>query len=180
MSPIKTVSFAVLASLAVACGGSSNSGGSDPATSTAASASDYCGAYCARVNQCDSTQSVSACNSQCTSVNAVSMPKLRADVVAASESCEKNAACSSILDGSAQRTCVQSSVAAIAPSGAATAFCQAYGDAASKCGNSVDQAQCLDAAKPFTDGTLDGAQACMQKACADLDACVKVAFAESQ
>jgi hypothetical protein len=168
-----TVCLGVSASACTAATGSGSSGGS---SSGGGQAQDFCSSLCGRVNDCDQTQDKDTCVNNCQNQTATTVSKLRSDVVTAVESCVQSKDCATVLSSSFFDTCLSEAVASIAPSSEATQFCNDWAAAETKCGSTLDQTACLDTVKAYSDDTVGMADACVSKACSDVEACIEAAF----
>jgi hypothetical protein len=159
--------------LLVACSSPAPSGG------TAADPNAFCGAYCARSQACDDTTNLPTCVNACINDNAAILPKLRADVASSMESCLGAEDCGSILGGDSMSACLDEATAATGPDPLASRFCDDLASVTTACGNQLDVASCLNAAKIFSDSTLAGAESCTTQACPQIADCVAVSFGET-
>ena len=149
-------------------GGGGGNGNIDP--------QGFCSGLCGRVHSCDNTQDEQTCADSCTNTNAAILPKLRGDVVSATETCIENKDCATVLGSNFVSVCVSQAAASIAPSQQAMSFCQSLSAADTKCGATLDMASCLDTVKIYSDSTISEGGACTQKACTDIDACLSATF----
>jgi hypothetical protein len=160
---------ATLGVSASACSSSSPGGdGANPA--------NLCASLCGRVHACDQTQDEETCVNECQDKTSTVVSKLRSDVVTAVDGCVQQEDCATVLSSSFFQTCAGQAIASIAPSSKATKFCSDWASAATTCGESLDQATCLQNVKPYSDDTVGLAEACVSKACPDQTACVAAAF----
>ena len=168
--------FVVASALACANsgGGTSGSGGNGGGGGGGggASLSDFCSGYCGKLTTCDNTRDAQTCAASCNNQLAAIFPKLRSDVVVSVESCIESQDCKTSLDSDTIATCATQAEASVAPSDAATQFCNAWVGASTKCGAAIDKAMCLNVAKLFNDDALMQASTCTGKACADISGCV--------
>ena len=160
------------------CSSSGGSGGGNPNGNVApggggTTIASFCSAACSKVEQCDSTADTSTCTASCQNSYAVIGPKLRPEFVAGMSNCFTNKDCATVLSGDADAACADEAAAALAPSAAGTAFCDALQSAANQCGGSSDKASCLAAVKQFSDPALQAAQTCTGKACTEIDSCIE-------
>jgi len=178
-----TLGFAFVA--AVACSSSSNSGtagaggdktgggGESSANNATGSVKDYCADSCTKAHGCDKTVDVQTCSNTCKNDFAAVGPKLRDDFLGSITSCYSDQDCVAVLDDKALGKCTDEAVAELAPSKEGTSFCTDYQNAVDKCDANFDKAECYDKAKTFNDDALKEAEACLSKACSDIDDCVK-------
>ncbi len=178
-----TLGFAFVA--VVACSSSSNNGapgaggdgasagGESSANNATGTVKDYCTESCTKSHGCDKTVDVQTCSNTCKNDFAAVGPKLRDDFLGSITGCFGSQDCVAVLDNEALGKCTDEAVAELAPSKEGTSFCTDYEDAATKCDNSTfDKADCYDQAKTFNDDALKEAEACLTKACSDIDDCV--------
>jgi hypothetical protein len=151
-------------------------GAPDGGSGSGSSGADFCTSVCSRVHDCDQTQDQDTCVNACKDQYSNLASKLRSDVVSAVDACIQQKDCRTVLSSSFVTTCVDEAAASIAPSSAATQLCNDLSAAAEKCGGTLDQAKCLEAAKPFDDDALGSADACAAKACSQIGACVSAAL----
>jgi hypothetical protein len=139
-------------------------------------AATFCQALCDREQACDTALDHQTCKNSCTNKNAAVFPKLREDVVDLIVTCFDAKDCKTVLGGSVVETCASEAVASVAPSEAATKYCEAYGKAKTKCGITTAKADCLNQAKLYGDGAIAEAQNCAERSCTEIDACVAASF----
>src|SRR5262249_32301509 len=149
-------------------GGTGNGTGASAKPDTAS----FCNTLCGRRTECDHGQDDETCVSECTSANAASLPKLRADLVTQTTGCIGQADCHGILEQDVVSGCVEVAVVSIAPDDATQKFCSAFEAAMHKCGASVGHADCLDLGKRFNEATLADATTCTDKSCNQMAGCV--------
>jgi hypothetical protein len=160
-------------------GGSVGVGGTGGASGAATgSIAGYCDESCTKVHECDSTKDLQTCTNNCSNANAATGPKLRSDFTGYLTTCVQSKDCVSVLNGAAFGACSDEAVAILAPSAVGADFCTKYEAAASRCNSTFDKAACFNKAKTFNDPALTGADACFDKACADITDCVKAALGD--
>lgn len=150
----------------------------DP-SSTIPSVSDvdsFCTSLCDRQQACDSGLDHQTCKNDCTNTNAAIFPKLREDVVNLMVECFGAKDCKTVLAGEVVNACASEAVASVAPSSAATDFCDAHADAKKKCGSTASKATCLNDAKLYDDEAIAQAKNCTGRTCTEIDSCVTAAL----
>lgn len=187
---IALLSAALLASFSiVACATSdqvtiADGGAPVPGTQTsetvpgASDAASFCASMCARVQSCDSTLDTQTCQNECTNGNAAVFPRLRTDVVELIVACFDGKDCKTVLGGGFVGACTADAIASVAPSAAASTFCEALSTAKTSCGGATTQtkAECLNGAKLYDDSAIAQAQNCVKRGCSEIDACVGAVF----
>jgi hypothetical protein len=166
-----------VAALAAGCGGSDSNDGGGAGTSSA-NVSSYCSTVCNRLNECDSTEDAQTCTRSCENSLAAVGPKLRGEYLNRIQQCFTQKDCANILSGDAHDDCEDEAVAALAPTSTGTAFCDGYSNVATRCGSSLDKADCLDDTKLFNDSALNTAMSCFDRACSAIDDCVEAALGD--
>ncbi|HLK37309.1 MAG TPA: hypothetical protein VKU41_11195 [Polyangiaceae bacterium] len=163
---------------AAACGPANGSGASPSTSNNDPSSTDFCGAFCARVHDCDNKQDVQTCTQSCNLDCASFLPLARSDVTSGVKSCFAQQDCATVLEpSSGLSTCIDQTLSAVAVSSEGMTFCNDLAAARTKCNSSsTDEAPCFDLVKRFGDGALQAADACTSKGCADIDACVATAL----
>jgi uncharacterized membrane protein YgcG len=164
---------------ALACGspnGSSSTSTGGPGQTI--STDDFCGAYCGRVNTCDATQAEQTCVNECKNANAALLPKLNSAVTSQLETCIAAKDCKTVLSSSILKTCQKEVVASVAPSADGAAFCNQLAAADTKCGKTLDKANCLEDIKLYNDTAIRDAEACTSAACSAIDDCVDAALGD--
>jgi hypothetical protein len=161
------------AAAAAACSSSAESSGSQK---NAVTNSGLCESYCTKLNTCDESADKQTCTNKCKNANAAALPKLRTEIVGDIEACIGAKDCSKVLKGDVINTCASEAVAEVAPSAAATAYCDSLQKTATKCDLTFSRASCLSAAKLYNDETIAEAQSCTDKSCSDVAACVNAAL----
>ncbi len=141
-----------------------------------ASVADFCAAYCKKLSTCDNARDQQTCTNSCSNQFAATLPKIRSDAVSLIKACLENKDCNTTLKSDSIGVCASEASASIAPSDAATQFCNNYIATQAKCGATKDKAVCLTQAKLYTDATIGDANACTSKACTDIDPCVSATF----
>jgi hypothetical protein len=146
-----------------------------PATTDAAS---FCTAMCSRIQSCDKAIDSQTCENQCTNGNAAVFPRLRSDVVSLIVSCFDGKDCKTVLGGGFVGACTADAIASVAPSAAASKFCEALATAKKSCSGSTSmtKAACLDSAKLYGDTAIAQAQNCVKRGCSEIDTCVSAVF----
>jgi hypothetical protein len=146
-----------------------------PAVTDAAS---FCAAMCSRVQSCDKAIDTQTCENECTNGNAAIFPRLRSDVVSLIVSCFDGKDCKTVLGGEFVRACTADAIASVAPSAAASTFCDALSTAKKSCSGatSKSKAECLNAAKLYGDQAIAQAQNCTKRGCSEIDTCVSAVF----
>src|SRR5262245_42301456 len=130
-----------------ACAASQTSGGGGGGTGPSFA---ICSSYCQHLTDCDRSRDERTCTNACDNANAALLPKMRDDVKQLIADCVTKADCKTMLDDGnlVLSRCTNEAAAAVPASSAASAFCDAYGDARTKCGgHALDRAQCLNNAK---------------------------------
>lgn len=139
-------------------------------------AASFCAALCDRQQECDNALDHQTCKNDCNNRQAAVFPKLRTDVVDLIVACFAEKDCKSVLDGEVVGTCAAESVASVAPSDAAAAYCMALDKAKKKCGTTTAKAACLEQAKLYDDDAIAEAENCAARPCNEIDTCIGAAF----
>lgn len=178
-------SFVVAPMFLLACSASTQAEQADPTPSPAPAPVvkeaelddvDACARLCARYVTCDGSVDADTCQARCENENAVFLSKVNADFERELVACIDGVACRELDAGTAVGECTARARARLAPSSAGTKFCDDYAKAASRCGGSVDEAQCYLTVKVYSDDALGGAARCFSKSCSDLEACVRASL----
>lgn len=150
----------------------------DPTAPRVTDASSFCAAMCHRVQSCDTSTDSQTCENQCTNGNAAVFPRLRSDVVQLIVSCFDGKDCKTVLGGGFVGACTSDAIASVAPSAAASSFCDALATAKKTCsgGTSSTKADCLNSAKLYDDQAIGQAQNCVKRGCSEIDTCVSAVF----
>lgn len=139
------------------------------------SAADLCGTYCARLVECDATQSQAACQATCQSQ--YDADKLGATYRNQASACLKNEACTSFVAGTALGQCNDLAVAASTPSAAGTAFCDNLATKLASCTlSSISATECSGRIKKYNDTAIKQAAACLEGGCETVVTCVNGAI----
>ena len=156
-------------------GATTDQSGTTPAATDAAS---FCKAMCHREQSCDASLDTQTCENQCTNTNAAVFPRLRSDVVNLIVGCFDSKDCKTVLGGGFVGACTADAIASVAPSAAASSFCEALSNAKKTCSGSqpATKAECLDSAKLYGDDAIAQAQNCVKRGCSEIDACVSAVF----
>lgn len=165
--------FLALVGFVAACSSGSGGGGKKNGSlggSNPSGGANLCATACQKINECDVSENVSECTTECAS--GMETSKLRADYLSRVSSCFVAKDCASVLNGSAEYSCVDEAVASLAPTATASAFCTGFSNAALGCDATVDIAECLGSAKIYNDVALQGAQTCFAQACSQVQGCV--------
>jgi hypothetical protein len=138
----------------------------------------FCAAMCSREESCDKGLDAQTCENTCTNGNAAIFPRLRSDVVDLIVSCFDDKDCKTVLGGEFVGACTADAIASVAPSGAASSFCDALATAKATCSGakSTTKADCLNSAKLYDDLAIAQAQNCVKRACSEIDTCVDAVF----
>jgi hypothetical protein len=171
----------------VACAGSDQvvvghsapaSGDTSATIPSVTDAASFCSAMCGREQACDKTIDTQTCENTCTNANAAVFPRLRSDVVQLVVSCFDEKDCKTVLGGEFVGACTADAIASVAPSTAASSFCDALATAKKTCSGSqsTTKAQCLDSAKLYGDLAIAQAQNCVKRGCSEIDTCVAAVF----
>lgn len=148
--------------------------GTVPAVTDAAS---FCSAMCSRVQACDKSLDTQTCENECTNGNAAVFPRLRADVVDLIVECFDGKDCKTVLGGGFVGACTADAIATVAPSAAASDFCEALSTAKKSCSvTAQSKAECLNGAKLYGDAAIAQAQNCVKRGCSEIDTCVSAVF----
>jgi len=141
-------------------------------------AASFCSAMCSRIQTCDKSTDSQTCENQCTNGNAAVFPRLRTDVVDLIVSCFDGKDCKTVLGGEFVGACTADAIASVAPSAAASTFCDALSTAKKSCSgsSSTTKAACLDSAKLYGDAAIAQAQNCVKRGCSEIDTCVSAVF----
>ena len=141
-------------------------------------AGSFCSAMCGRQQSCDKAIDSQTCENECTNANAAVFPRLRSDVVELVVACFDGKDCKTVLDGEFLGACTADAIATVAPSAAATNFCDALAGAKKNCSGSqsTTKAQCLNSAKLYGDLAIAQAQNCVKRGCSEIDTCVSAVF----
>jgi hypothetical protein len=144
------------------------------------SAESFCSAMCTRVKSCDKTLDQQTCENTCTNQNAAVFPRLRGDVVDLIVGCFDAKDCKTVLGGSVVGECTSDALASVAPSAAATTFCDDLANKKKSCNASTTalttKADCLNSSKLYDDDAIAQAQNCTDRACTEIDTCVAAVF----
>jgi hypothetical protein len=187
---IAVLSSAFFASLSlVACAASDrvvvgNGGTGIPAGETSETlpavtdAASFCGAMCNRVQSCDKSLDTQTCQNECTNGNAAVFPRLRSDVVSLIVECFDGKDCKTVLGGEFVGACTADAIATVAPSAAASSFCDALAGAKKTCSGATSKtkADCLNTSKLYGDAAIAQAQNCVKRGCSEIDTCVSAVF----
>ena len=146
-----------------------------PAVTDAAS---FCGAMCNRVQSCDKSLDTQTCENECTNGNAAVFPRLRSDVVSLIVACFDGKDCKTVLGGEFVGACTADAIATVAPSAAASSFCDALASAKKTCSGATakTKADCLNTSKLYGDDAIAQAQNCVKRGCSEIDTCVSAVF----
>jgi hypothetical protein len=141
-------------------------------------AASFCSAMCSRIQTCDKSIDAQTCENRCTNGNAAVFPRLRTDVVNLIVSCFDGKDCKTVLGGELVGGCTADAIASVAPSAAASTFCDALSAAKKSCSGSAaaTKASCLDSAKLYGDAAIAQAQNCVKRGCSEIDTCVGAVF----
>ncbi len=185
---IRKMAWVILAAAAIGCSGGSggsnnnnNNGGFGGSSSNPnpAQSGNYCESACGKLKQCDASADLQTCTASCQNSFATVGPKLRSEFLSYTQSCLGNKDCASVLSGDAEYECMDEAAASLAPTAAATDFCDAVATAASQCGGSAQKGECLEDTKLYSDATLAAAKQCLSKACSEIDYCLNAEFGVS-
>ena len=125
-----------------------------------------CDRACARAHECSSSVDAGVCAMDCKDDTAEIGPNLRADFLAALDSCVADLNCIELAGAAVFQTCQREATARVAPSDAAVDLCDAVVDTIKECtGLTVGSAGCLDGVKVFHDSALARAQSCQAMSC---------------
>jgi hypothetical protein len=183
LSTALVVSFSL-----VACAGSDHvvvgkagapaSGDTSQTVPSVTDAASFCSAMCGREQACDKSIDTQTCENTCTNANAAVFPRLRSDVVELVVSCFDGKDCKTVLDGEFLGACTADAIATVAPSAAASSFCDALASAKTNCSGSqpTTKANCLNSAKLYGDLAILQAQNCVKRSCTEIDTCVSAVF----
>jgi hypothetical protein len=177
VSSLSTAACATSDHVVVSDGGLPSADTSQTVPSTT-DASSFCTAMCNRIQSCDNSTDSQTCENQCTNGNAAVFPRLRTDVVNLIVSCFDGKDCKTVLGGGFVGACTADAIASVAPSAAASKFCDALSTAKNSCsgGSSTTKAACLDSAKLYGDSAIAQAQNCVKRGCSEIDTCVGAVF----
>ena len=115
----------------------------------------FCTSLCDRQQACDQALDHQTCKNNCENLNAATFPKLRGEVVNLIVECFGAKDCKTVLTGDVVGTCADEAVASVAPSAAASQYCEALDAAKKKCGSSTSaKATCLNQAKLYDEKRL--------------------------
>ncbi|MBX3190674.1 MAG: hypothetical protein KF819_26980 [Labilithrix sp.] len=144
------------------------------------SAASFCSAMCTRVKSCDKTLDQQTCENTCTNQNAAVFPRLRGDVVDLIVACFDAKDCKTVLGGGVVGECASDALASVAPSAAASAFCDDLANKKKRCTTSstalTSKADCLNSSKLYDDDAIAQAHNCTDRACTEIDGCVAAVF----
>lgn len=159
-------------------GGVPASGDTSQTIPSVTDAASFCAAMCNRVQACDKSLDTQTCENECTNGNAAVFPRLRSDVVDLIVECFDGKDCKTVLGGGFVGACTADAIATVAPSPAASSFCDALSSAKKTCGGgaSATKADCLNSAKLYADGAIAQAQNCVKRGCSEIDTCVSAVF----
>lgn len=162
----------------IADGGPGAKGDTSETLPAVTDASSFCAAMCSRVQSCDKSLDSQTCGNECTNGNAAVFPRLRSDVVALIVQCFDGKDCKTVLGGEFVGACTADAIATIAPSPAASSFCDALSTAKKSCSGAASQtkADCLNGAKLYGDAAIAQAQNCVKRGCSEIDTCVSAVF----
>lgn len=177
-SSLTIVACATSDHVVVGDGGAPTSGDTSQTVPSAVDAASFCSAMCSRIQTCDKSTDSQTCENQCTNGNAAVFPRLRTDVVDLIVSCFDGKDCKTVLGGEFVGACTADAIASVAPSAAASSFCDALATAKKSCSGSTSttKAACLDSAKLYGDSAIAQAQNCVKRGCSEIDTCVSAVF----
>ena len=162
----------------IADGGSPATGETSETVPAVTDAASFCSAMCGRVQACDKSLDTQTCENECTNGNAAVFPRLRSDVVDLIVECFDGKDCKTVLGGGFVAACTADAIATVAPSPAASSFCEALSSAKKTCSGATSQtkADCLNGAKLYGDSAIAQAQNCVKRGCSEIDTCVSAVF----
>ncbi len=135
----------------------------------------YCDTVCRRNVECFDGIEAKDCLDQCAESSAAVQDKLNVKYVTMLEACIAEMECAT-LRGVGTEPCVDEVDATLAPTKGGLQFCNALDGTTDRCGELFSKAICLQISKQFDEGTLKEAEACAQKACLEIDPCIRDAF----
>ena len=176
LSSLSIVACATTDHVTIADGGVPSADTSQTVPTT--DAASFCSAMCSRIQTCDKSTDSQTCENQCANGNAAIFPRLRTDVVDLIVSCFDGKDCKTVLGGQFVGSCTADAIASVAPSAAASSFCDALSTAKTSCSGatSATKASCLDSAKLYGDDAIAQAQNCVKRGCSEIDTCVSAVF----
>lgn len=158
----------ITALAAAACGGDDDEGATGDYVSS-------CQQACARIAECDSSQSIETCTATCRSDAGVVGPNLSAQFLTGLDACIQGLTCpelaaAALFDNSA---CEAEAAARVVPTGAVTSFCDRVSESFAECtGIAVGTGGCIDSFKVFSDAALGSASRCADEPCDQRVACL--------
>lgn len=167
------VALSVVSFSSIACGAGEDT---DATTSSAVvstqQAESFCSSYCGRQAECDSSVDVDTCSVECEDATSSAFRRFRSDVIEPTRECFVTSDCRSVLSGDRLAECLEESALMVSPGSAAQAFCDAFGKALAQCDYVMSRADCLSATRWYGDEALARANACLEKSCSSMLACV--------
>src|SRR5512133_2709214 len=136
--------------------------------------SDFCSAVCQHFAQCNTRFDTQTCVSGCKNEISASERKQRDDYLNRARQCITSSDCAKVLDDDVTEDCFAESEVQLTPSATAKRFCDKAAN--SQCTRDTDKAECLSDVKTYNDQTLSDAEACLTKACSEIEGCMKAVF----
>ena len=160
-------------------GGVHGTGGAGGAVATPTSAEDLCTLFCNRLSTCDTARDQQTCLYSCRDSNSALFPNLRTDLVGGIAACVTHDDCATLDQSTSLGACVTQAAAALAPSSAGSAFCSALGTADTQCGISLNQTDCLNSIKLYSDAIIAQAMTCASKSCSLIYSCASATLGQA-
>lgn len=154
-------------------------GGVGGAVPTPTSVQDLCQLFCGRLATCDTARDQQTCIFTCRDSNSALFPNLRPELVAGIASCIQQDDCATIDRDTALGACLTQAAATVAPSSAGTSFCSALQTADAQCGVTMNQTDCLNSIKIYSDATVAQAMGCTSKSCSLIYSCASATVGQA-
>jgi len=159
--------------------GGAGAGGKPGPVTTPTTALELCRAFCQRLTTCDTSRDLQTCVNACTNANSAVFTKLRTEVVTSIATCVAQKDCATIAQDTFLRSCTLEAGAAIGPSAAVTAYCNALDVAQTQCGVTIDKSDCLTSTKIYADTSVTEAAACNAKSCSLIYGCASATLTQA-
>ena len=160
-------------------GGLKGTGGAGGAGATPTSAEALCTLFCNRLSTCDNARDQQTCLYSCRDSNSALFPNLRTDLIAGITACIASDDCATLDQSTSLSGCMSQADAALAPSAAGAAFCSALGTADTQCGITLNQTDCLNSIKLYSDAIVAQAMTCASKSCSLIYSCVSATLGQA-
>ena len=180
--------------VAVGCGSSGSTGPGAASPRAAAEPSDAssnarsaqlahlrqqrCDALCARAEACGAPNA-SRCRSDCPSEATSDLAHVRPEYGWKLTACLDGTDCRSLLAGKAEPACEAYAREQLQPTPLLRSFCFDSSKRAAQCHQPADQSDCLDRYRSLDDASLQAAQKCLERTCAEVPGCFAQSFGYS-